>query len=258
MTYSLAWLADVLRAAGVKVVEVPGWQSRGRGEMGAVKGVICHHTAGPKNPVGTPGLSIIINGRGGPSPLPGPLSQLYLAPDGTCHVVAAGRCNHAGAGRWRGMAGNSSSIGIEAENPGDGSPWPAVQTDAYAQIVAAILSHLGLSADDCCGHKEFATPRGRKIDPAFAMDPFRARVAHYMHGGGGAAPPNVPPEHPTHAMLKRGAQGPDVGILQRKLDLDDDEDFGELTENAVKAFQKAHGLKDDGAVGPKTWTALGL
>ena len=35
-----------------------------------------------------------------------------------------------------------------------------------------------------------------------------------------------------------------------------DGDFGQATEKAVKAFQKDHGLTQDGVVGPKTWEAL--
>ena len=35
-----------------------------------------------------------------------------------------------------------------------------------------------------------------------------------------------------------------------------DGDFGQATEKAVKAFQKDHGLTQDGVVGQKTWTAL--
>lgn len=34
------------------------------------------------------------------------------------------------------------------------------------------------------------------------------------------------------------------------------ENFGKLTEEAVKKFQRANGLKDDGIVGSKTWEAL--
>ena len=46
MPYSLIWLPHVLKSAGLKVACVPDWESRGRGEMGEIHGVICHHTAG--------------------------------------------------------------------------------------------------------------------------------------------------------------------------------------------------------------------
>src|SRR5215475_8543429 len=90
-----------------------GWETRGRGEMGTVKGVMCHHTSGA--PTGNmPSLGVVTNGR---SDLPGPLAQLCLGRDGTFFVVAAGRCNHAGLGNWQGLtSGNSYLIGIEAEN----------------------------------------------------------------------------------------------------------------------------------------------
>ena len=49
MPFQLTWLPVVLRDAGLKVAEVDGWPNRGRSEMGVVKGVICQHTAGPRN-----------------------------------------------------------------------------------------------------------------------------------------------------------------------------------------------------------------
>jgi len=166
------WLAVVLRDAGLKVAEQPGWHTRGR-EMTGAAGVICHHTAGPARG-NAPSLGIVTNGR---SDLPGPLSQLVLGRDGTFYVVASGRANHAGRGTWRAVTdGNGRMIGIEAEATGrDG--WPDVQMDAYRRGVAAILRRLGLTADACCGHKEYAQPKGRKPDPNFDMDAFRASVA---------------------------------------------------------------------------------
>jgi len=85
--------------------------------MGTVRGVMCHHTAGPKNGI-MPSLGVVTDGRPG---LAGPLSQLCLGRDGTYFVVAAGLAFHAGAGQWQGItSGNSSFIGIEAENTGIG------------------------------------------------------------------------------------------------------------------------------------------
>ena len=115
------WLADALRAEGVKVVEEPGWRDRGSATFNP-KGVICHHTAGPAKG-DAPSLGVCINGRPG---LPGPLCQIVLARSGTAHVIASGRANHAGLGGWRGLEGNTSVFGIEAENTGLGEPWPPV------------------------------------------------------------------------------------------------------------------------------------
>ena len=96
-TFSLTWLATVLDNAGLKVAETPGWRSRGRADMPRPLGVMCHHTANPHSG-NMPTLNMLINGR---SDLPGPLCQLGLGRDGTFYVVAAGRANHAGLGRWQ-------------------------------------------------------------------------------------------------------------------------------------------------------------
>lgn len=63
--------------------------------------------------------------------------------------------------------------------------------------------------------------------------------------------------------LKKGSKGDDVIALQHLLNVEGykltiDGDFGAKTETAVKMYQKAHGLEDDGIVGQKTWTALGV
>ena len=108
MAFSLTWLPQVLLDAGLKVAEQPGWRTRGRGDVGPTKGVICHHTAGAKTG-NMPSLGVVTNGR---PDLPGPLAQLCLGRDGTYFVVAAGRCNHAGRGNWQ---ADSLPIVIEAK-----------------------------------------------------------------------------------------------------------------------------------------------
>ena len=194
MPFSLTWLPQVLLDAGLKVAEQPGWRTRGRGDVGPIKGVMCHHTAGAKTG-NMPSLGIVTNGR---RDLPGPLAQLCLGRDGTYFVVAAGRCNHAGRGNWQGFtAGNTNFIGIEAENTGHLSgdkadPWPAVQMDAYRRGVAAILKKIRANAIMCCGHKEYALPMHRKPDPTFDMTDFRSQVSAIM-AGIAPAPTIIPP-----------------------------------------------------------------
>jgi hypothetical protein len=268
MAFSLTWLPEVLDSAGLKVAEQPGWRTRGHGDVGTIKGVICHHTAGPKTG-NMPSLDIVTNGR---SDLPGPLAQLCLARDGTYIVVAAGRASHAGAGNWQGITtGNSSFIGIEAENTGlaNDNPWPAVQMDAYKRGVAAILTHVGAQPIMAAGHLEYALPVGRKPDPSFSvgtrqqriaeMDKFRAGVAAIM-GGTVPTPPPIPAsDAQNRPTLRRGARGDLVKEIQRKVGVaaaNVDGIFGPGTEAAVRQFQRDRGMVPDGIVGPQTWAAL--
>lgn len=254
MAYSLTWLADVLLDVGLKVAEQPDWRTRGRREMGEVRGVICHHTAGPRNG-NMPSLDVVTNGR---SDLPGPLAQLCLGRDGTFYVVAAGLANHAGRGNWQGITtGNSSFIGIEAENSGvKDDPWPDVQMDAYRRGVAAILKKIQADAIMCCGHREYALPSGRKTDPDFDMVDFRYKLGALLSGS--APRPSLIPatDDKNRPTLRRGAQGDAVKSIQGKLALVTDGLFGANTEARVRDFQRSHGLVPDGIVGPRTWSLL--
>lgn len=275
MSYA-TWLLDALRNEGVNVIPLSGWETRGRGPMGEIKGIMNHHTAGPKDATGTPSLRLIANGRpgfvgGGRTypPLPGPLSQLYLATNGDCHLVAAGRCNHAGEGVWEGVVtGNLSFIGMEMENAGDGTDdWPREQYEAAIKVNAGVLRHLYPATPPssavrwACGHKEYARPRGRKIDPALPMDQFRLDVQRQLSGS-----PIVPTltvgqtkvmaAPVQHSMLRLGDRGASVSQLQALLGIKADGIFGPDTKLAVEQFQRTHGLVVDGKVGPKTWGEL--
>jgi len=257
MTYSLIWLPEVLKEAGLKVALVPGWENRGVGDMGStIFGVICHHTGTAKTG-NMPSLNTLINGR---SDLPGPLAQLGLGRDGTYYVLAAGKCNHAGTGSWKGKTtGNTNFIGIEAENGGSKDDlWPEIQMEAYARGVAAILKHAGLDADHCAGHKEYALPAGRKPDPRFDMNVFRSNVASIMNGSTPAPKliPTIEPSGKARPTLRRGATGVLVMQLQKLIGTTQDGDFGSKTEASVRVFQRNHNLVPDGIVGPETWEVL--
>lgn len=56
--------------------------------------------------------------------------------------------------------------------------------------------------------------------------------------------------------IKKGSRGQEVKHLQTYLHLMADGIFGPLTEEAVKEFQKNHGLTADGIVGTKTWAVI--
>jgi len=258
MAFSLTWLPQVLLGAGLKVAEQPGWRTRGRGDVGPTKGVICHHTAGAKTG-NMPSLGVVTDGR---PDLPGPLAQLCLGRDGTYFVVAAGRCNHAGVGNWQGIStGNTNFIGIEAENTGfvsgpKADPWPAVQMDAYRRGVAAILKKIRANAIMCCGHKEYALPVGRKDDPTFNMDDFRSRVSAIM-AGTAPAPSIIPAtDSANRPTLRRGDTGKLVETIQTKVGVPANKTFDAATEAAVRQFQRDHGLVPDGIVGPRTWASV--
>ncbi len=263
------WLADVLWSADLSVEETPGWKTRGRGEMVAVKGILVHHTAGAMKG-DRPSLNLVLNGR---PDLAGPLSQLFLTRAGVWVVLAAGRCNHAGAGSWQGItAGNSNFLGVEAENAGvPADPWPTTQMIAYERGCAAILKHIGADDVMVAGHREYALPRGRKVDPLFDMTQFRSNVAMWMKSDRGAAQSSPADVAPTSLMLQKGDQGKSVAMLQSALNfwaenlkivgwkkLSADGAFGPGTKVALEMFQHKNGLTVDGRAGPKTWKALGL
>ena len=65
---------------------------------------------------------------------------------------------------------------------------------------------------------------------------------------------------------RKGSKGSGVMAIQKALNLEENGDYelkvdgkyGTSTYNAVKLFQKAHGLTSDGVCGPKTLAALGI
>jgi N-acetylmuramoyl-L-alanine amidase len=184
--YPLTWLADVLRGAGCRVVEESGWKTRGRDGSFTPRGIMLHHDASPAGETSN-GVDVIRDGRPG---LAGPLAQLWLAYDGTWHVVAAGRANHAGEGQWHECPrdqGNAYFIGIETDHTTN-EQWTSGQRSAALAGVAALADRLGIRTPDgvedwFCAHKEYTD---RKPDPdPLDMDYAREQLLAY---DGGDAP----------------------------------------------------------------------
>lgn len=187
------WLAQVLRDAGLTVVEVPGWAGLGWASWNPTGGIV-HATAdgAARNPVAdaaddAAAIDVIRNGRPG---LHGPIANAYQARDGRWHVIASGRCNTAltgTAGPLKGL-GNHHLLGIEHENDNRDEPWPDVQYRSAVRGWAAICTRMGWTAGRLAGHKEH-DPR-RKTDPqGVDMDRFRADVTALMAGEDDAMDP---------------------------------------------------------------------
>lgn len=165
-------IKPVLLDWGLNVREVSGWQIRGSSDFNP-RGHVCHHDAIVANWTTPP--DILIHGRSGPDPVPGPLCNFGLQSNGTVWLIAAGRANHAGEGSWQGLSGNSTVWGTEANNAGDGlDAWSDAQLEAYYKLCAATCEFSGFSPEKVCGHKEWTR---RKIDPAgIDMNHFRMKV----------------------------------------------------------------------------------
>lgn len=144
-------LADTLRAAGLTVHEVPGWETRGRppekGDFTPV-GVLNHHTGASAR--GWTWARVLeyarwmfFVGRPGDG-LPPPLCNIALAPNGTVILGAAGRANHAGKARARGSVaagdGNALYVGVE---------WMLSGTEVIPQVMmkAGLLLSAVLTRD---------------------------------------------------------------------------------------------------------------
>lgn len=171
-----------LRSWGLTVVELPGWQTRGRDFTSRPVVIVDHHTGTPDSRTGDlPTKNVLIDGR---SDLPGPLCQFGLGRSGTVYLVAAGRANHAGKGSWDGVnVGNDRSLGIEAESAGGGH-WTPAQLHAYPLLNAALCQFLNQPATRVCAHRESALPHGRKDDPVgIDMPAMRVKVAKLLKAG---------------------------------------------------------------------------
>lgn len=162
---TLDWMAAELRAAGLTVVEYPGWRGRHAPGGFAPCAVIWHHDASAAGP--SPNMAKLIAEIGNGT-TPPPLSQCWVDTAGRWHLTASGRANHAGIGsgwgRIRANNGNEDAIGIETDHT-IGEAWPTAQLQSLRRGTAVLLRHLGArAADSLAGHKEYAP--GRKSDPA--------------------------------------------------------------------------------------------
>ena len=91
-----------------------------------------------------------------------------------------------------------------------------------------------------------------------------AKEAPPGKGGGAPAGKGGKESQPHAHMVRLGNRGPEVKLLQTRLEKAGfevgviDGDFGNKTLGAVKAYQRSHDLEADGIVGQATWASLGV
>ncbi len=182
VTGSMLDLADVYRREGLRVHELPGWQTRG-------------HSAGPISPRGggwhhtadNSGLISVFN-LNGPDirpDVPQPRANVWVPrqADFDLVLVCAGLANHFGKGSRTALAlasngqvsldtpdavdaqypddlddtapGNATMIGHEVENLGDGQPLTEQQLRALPRIAAAECRLFGWSVGHHMHHRQY-------------------------------------------------------------------------------------------------------
>jgi peptidoglycan hydrolase-like protein with peptidoglycan-binding domain len=134
---------------------------------------------------------------------------------------------------------------------------------ARGPAVARIQTYVGARPDGDFGphtaaavrkwqRKHHLSPTGAVGPNTWAALPQDVAVAacgRQAHGSGTAL---------TCAYLHQGSNGPAVKVLQARIHVDVDGDFGPMTHQAVIRAQRKAKISGDGVVGPATWAALGL
>ena len=184
-----------LRRHNVKFKEYPGWRDRSRPrDTGQRRGGLVHHTGGGS---ASPSYLHFLFVEGRPAEgIPGPLCNVATAPDGTLHLGASGRANHAGQGSSTTLSHltNEDYAGYSQElEPGpdneDGNDWlygneliysgtkpPTAEAYHTALLHAAVIcEYHGWSALSWAAHREWTR---RKDDPfGIRMHKFRTDLA---------------------------------------------------------------------------------
>lgn len=168
-------IPDYIRDFNLSMTIEPGAYTRGSINFNPFA-PMAHHT-GAANDI----TRMLRDGRPG---LSGPLCNVELRKNGHCHVIACGRANHAGAGSWRGLSGNSRFIGIEATS--NGTYWTPIQREIYPILCAALAKGLHRDASWICDHKAYAGYRGKWDLGNWDMNSMRHHAAialeNHKHG----------------------------------------------------------------------------
>jgi peptidoglycan hydrolase-like protein with peptidoglycan-binding domain len=170
-------------------------------------------------------------------------------------------------------------VEVKEPDPSKPSTWPVLQVGDRGPTVRVCQQRL-TSAECPCDPvdgifgkgteqavRRFQATRSLDVDGRVGLQTWTALLTGQPPASSDKSPVKVtqrtaadPPKIP--ASVKRNSRGKAVTQLQEHLNRlgfdcgKTDGSFGARTEDATKAFQAARGLKVDGVVGEKTWTAL--
>lgn len=184
-------VTDRVRDLGSSVEYDLGWERRGAITFDP-RGHLAHHTGTARDV-----RRILRDGHGR---LPGPLCTWSIENSGLLVAIAAGRANHAGAGGFGGLSGNSSVLGTEITGP----------DFTEAQLLTLDRLHVALLEEgiptELLGTHALWTPR--KIDPAgqpyaaagrpWPVQPLRERARRLL----APAPQPAPPADANRHLLE--------------------------------------------------------
>jgi hypothetical protein len=239
-------LADIWEGLGLRVLEMPGWEHRGRVSGNTFEVLGCHHTG---EPIDTDRIL-----RDGRSDLSGPLCNVALHANGDVILVASGLANHFGAATWP----NGRSLGVEATGPQKTGPkFP--NHDAYVALAAGfcifkgnadprqlVRSDVGIPVHLVAAHKEVAVDRktrtvyGRKSDPDFdGPDPtVNGALTHGFSVKGSVRLIDTFRDQ-VHARMTRGKE--DVSIVDDDTKNYLDKQFESIRDRMDRALQRIGG-----------------
>jgi peptidoglycan hydrolase-like protein with peptidoglycan-binding domain len=172
-----------------------------------------------------------------------------------------------------------SKAEVRKPDPSKPATWPVLQVGDRGPTVRVCQERLTGAECPCdpvdgifgkgteLSVRRFQTTRSLDVDGRVGLQTWTALLTGQPPTSSDQSPVKVTqrsaPESPkVPATVKRSGRGKAVTHLQEQLNRlgfdcgKTDGLFGQRTEDAVKAFQAARGLKVDGVVGPKTWTAL--
>ena len=210
--------------------------------------------------------------------------HFYVSKTGQCYQAAlvSDEIWHVGKASYEYIhpkARNYNTIGIECATftasgrNKDEETWYFTEAtqEACAKLAAWILDHYKIPFDHLLRHGDITTkncPSPYKRDSGkgsnWTWEQFKTKVKSYLEG---AESVREGCYMTSFKNVHKGVNGADALTVQRLLYalgykgadgqvLKLDGDFGANSEFALKAFQKANGLKDDGDCGPLTWAKL--